>query len=111
MAFEATALAISKATFLYADTGGKMLPSGRSVPREISAKVVAAAMNMPSLIRVAREALNGHRSARSYGVAWQREGSRQNSMREPPALTLFITLNAREGADGQAVVCPLLPPR
>src|SRR6266849_2764175 len=25
-----------------------------------------------------REALNGHRSARSYGVAWQREGSRQN---------------------------------
>ena len=26
----------------------------------------------------AREALNGHRSARTYGVAWQREGSRQN---------------------------------
>src|ERR1017187_4501148 len=25
-----------------------------------------------------------------------------------PALTSFITLSAREGADGQAVVCPLL---
>ena len=31
----------------------------------------------------AREALNGHRSARTYGVAWQREGSRQNSRRPP----------------------------
>jgi hypothetical protein len=28
----------------------------------------------------AREALNGHRSARTYGVARQREGSRQNSI-------------------------------
>ena len=28
--------------------------------------------------------------------------------REAAALTSFITLNAREGADGQAVVCPLL---
>src|ERR1700692_2195810 len=26
----------------------------------------------------------------------------------PPALTLLISLNAREGAEGQAVVCPLL---
>src|SRR6202011_6221085 len=31
----------------------------------------------------AREALNGHRSARTYGVAWQREGSRQNSVESP----------------------------
>ena len=45
-------------------------------------------------------------SARCYGVARQREGSRQNSI--GPALTPFITLYAREGADGQAVVCPLL---
>ena len=111
--------------------------------------------------------MKGHRSARSYGVAWPREGSRQNSRRAPacflcgisgwriwrgegwfrrrdaarparaawavqrlqavlwrgrrrrrrrfgfndfraPALTPFITLYAREGADGQAVVCPLL---
>src|SRR5665647_3463676 len=44
-------------------------------------------------------------SARCYGVARQREGSRQNSI---GALTPFLTLNAREGADGQAVVCPLL---
>jgi len=57
MAFEATALAISKATFLNADTGGKMLSSGRSVPREISAQVLAAVVNTPSLIRVAPEAL------------------------------------------------------
>jgi hypothetical protein len=42
----------------------------------------------------AREALNGHRSARTYGVAWQREGSRQNSI-GGPALTSFITLSAR----------------
>src|ERR1700693_3489282 len=41
-------------------------------------------------------------SARCYGVARQREGSRQNSIG-----TLSITLT-REGADGQAVVCPLL---
>src|ERR1035437_9578982 len=45
-------------------------------------------------------------SARCYGVARQREGSRQNSI--GPALTYLITLSAREGADGQAVVCPLL---
>ena len=80
-------------------------------------------------------------SARCYGVAWQREGSRQNSIGgsgvlslRPFGLVLFIpwrvgaedlarcscgllvsaahNLNshpyAREGADGQAVVCPLL---
>src|ERR1035437_890730 len=75
-------------------------------------------------------------SARCYGVARQREGSRQNSnaregadgqavvcpllrgssptrgvapkQHRGPALTPFITLYAREGADGQAVVCPLL---
>src|ERR1019366_3896688 len=46
-------------------------------------------------------------SARCYGVARQRDGSRQNSI-GAPALTPFITLYAREGADGQAVVCPLL---
>src|SRR5450631_1285134 len=46
-------------------------------------------------------------SARCYGVARQREGSRQNSI-GGPALTSFPHLNAREGADGQAVVCPLL---
>src|ERR1022692_3164594 len=45
-------------------------------------------------------------SARCYGVARQREGSRQNSI-GVPALTPFPHLNAREGADGQAVVCPL----
>src|SRR6202790_1736126 len=82
-------------------------------------------------------------SARCYGVAWQREGSRQNSIGgsgvlslRPFGLVLFFpwrvgaedlarrscgllvsaahNLNshpyarAREGADGQAVVCPLL---
>jgi hypothetical protein len=41
-----------------------------------------ARININSHLR-AREALNGHRSARSYGVAWQREGSRQNSRRAP----------------------------
>src|ERR1700676_2369392 len=46
-------------------------------------------------------------SARCYGVARQREGSRQTSI-GAPALTLISTLYAREGADGQAVVCPLL---
>src|ERR1022692_169256 len=46
-------------------------------------------------------------SARCYGVARQREGARQNSI-GGPALTLSLTLSAREGADGQAVVCPLL---
>src|ERR1019366_4156210 len=46
-------------------------------------------------------------SARCYGVARQREGSRQNSIGDP-ALTSFPYLSAREGADGQAVVCPLL---
>src|SRR5713226_5425456 len=35
-----------------------------------------------------REALNGHRSARSYGVAWQREGSRQNSIGGSGVLSL-----------------------
>jgi hypothetical protein len=45
-------------------------------------------------------------SARCYGVARQREGSRQNSI-GGPALTFFLHY-AREGADGQAVVCPLL---
>src|SRR5450759_2629833 len=45
-------------------------------------------------------------SARCYGVARQREGSRQNSIgRVNPFLS---PLHAREGADGQAVVCPLL---
>src|ERR1035437_9044100 len=34
-------------------------------------------------------------------------GFRFNDFRAPP-LTPFITLSAREGADGQAVVCPLL---
>jgi hypothetical protein len=43
-------------------------------------------------------------SARCYG---KRDGSRQNSIGDP-ALTSFPHLNAREGADGQAVVCPLL---
>src|SRR5450759_1678240 len=46
-------------------------------------------------------------SARCYGVARQRDGSRQNSI-GGPALTPFCTSHAREGADGQAVVCPLL---
>src|ERR1700684_465931 len=45
--------------------------------------------------------------ARCYGVARQREGSRQNSIGSP-AFTLSITLRAREGAAGQAVFCPLL---
>src|ERR1019366_6090204 len=46
-------------------------------------------------------------SARCYGVARQREGSRQNSI-GGPALTSFYQPYARGGADGQAVVCPLL---
>src|SRR5674476_1238185 len=41
-------------------------------------------------------------SARCYGVARQREGSRQNSI-GAPACSL-----ARDVRDGQAVVCPLL---
>src|SRR5674476_654903 len=41
-------------------------------------------------------------SARCYGVARQREGSRQNS------IGVLSSPLAREGADGQAVVCPLL---
>jgi hypothetical protein len=46
-------------------------------------------------------------SAGCYGVARQREGSRQNSIGYP-AFTLSITLSAREGAAGQAGVCQLL---
>src|SRR5450759_3388510 len=46
-------------------------------------------------------------SARCYGVARQREGSRQNSI-GGPALTWFSTLRAGEGAHGQAVVCRFL---
>src|SRR5664279_3836731 len=45
-------------------------------------------------------------SARCYGVARQRDGSRQNSIGPPREPTLSPL--AREGADGQAVVCPLL---
>jgi hypothetical protein len=41
-----------------------------------------------------------------YGVIPQQKITCENSIR--PALTPFITLYAREGADGQAVVCPLL---
>jgi hypothetical protein len=43
-------------------------------------------------------------SARCYGVARQREGSRQNSI--GPRVNLTYQPYAR--ADGQAVVCPLL---
>src|SRR5665647_3962360 len=57
IAFDATAPAIWKATSLNADTGGKILPLVCSVLREISAKVLAAAMNMPSVIRFAWQAI------------------------------------------------------
>src|ERR1035438_8839226 len=43
----------------------------------------------------------------SYGVIPQLRASLQNAA-GGAALTLFLTLYAREGADGQAVVCPLL---
>src|SRR5664280_3419047 len=46
-------------------------------------------------------------SARCYGVARQREGSRQNSI-GGPRVNPFSLPYAREGAYGQAVVCPLL---
>src|SRR5665811_2130825 len=46
-------------------------------------------------------------SARCYGVARQREGSRQNSI-GGPRVNLVYQPYARGGADGQAVVCPLL---
>src|SRR5664279_4281503 len=46
-------------------------------------------------------------SARCYGVARQRDGSRQNSIGSPPRSPILSPL-AREGADGHAVVCPLL---
>src|SRR5664279_2575331 len=46
-------------------------------------------------------------SARCYGVARQREGSRQNSI-GGPRVNLTYHPYARGGADGQAVVCPLL---
>src|SRR6266851_2632246 len=45
-------------------------------------------------------------SARCYGVARQREGSRQNSRRSRDNTN--SRLRPRGGADGQAVVCPLL---
>src|SRR5674476_1391914 len=45
-------------------------------------------------------------SARCYGVARPREGSRQNSI--GPRVNLVYQPYARGGADGQAVVCPLL---
>src|SRR5664280_149053 len=45
-------------------------------------------------------------SARCYGVARQREGSRQNSI--GPRVNLTYQPYARGGADGQAGVCPLL---
>ena len=40
--------------------------------------LISAPRVNPSSHLYAREALKGHRSARSYGVAWPREGSRQN---------------------------------
>jgi hypothetical protein len=43
----------------------------------------------------------------TYGVAPQRRALSKNLWGNT-ALTSFITLYAREGADGQAVVCPLL---
>src|SRR5450631_739398 len=56
---------------------------------------------------VARQREGSRQNSIGYGVARQREGSRQNSIGSP-ALTSFLYLSAREGADGQAVVCPLL---
>src|ERR1700719_3706029 len=46
-------------------------------------------------------------SARCYGVARQREGSRQNSI-GGPRFPFTPASRTREGAAGQAVVCPLL---
>src|SRR6202043_3640383 len=46
-------------------------------------------------------------SARCYGVARQREGSRQTSI-GGPRVNLNCHPYAHGGADGQAVVCPLL---
>ena len=46
MAVNPTALATWKATFLWADTGGKMFPSGSFVLREISARALATAVNI-----------------------------------------------------------------
>src|ERR1700724_1341208 len=46
-------------------------------------------------------------SARCYGVARQREGSRQTSIGGAPRYLNYQPY-ARGGADGQAVVCPLL---
>src|ERR1700680_4279883 len=46
-------------------------------------------------------------SARCYGVARQREGSRQNGI-GAPRLPYLSPLRGREGAAGQAGVCPLL---
>src|SRR6202166_4164455 len=46
-------------------------------------------------------------SARCYGVARQREGSRQNSI-GGPRFPFTPASRVREGADGQAAVCPLL---
>src|SRR6202043_3461976 len=45
-------------------------------------------------------------SARCYGVARQREGSRQNGIGAPRFP--FTPASTREGVAGQAVVCPLL---
>src|ERR1700674_4445949 len=47
-------------------------------------------------------------SARCYGVARQREGSCQNSIGGPRGTLLHQLHCVREGAAGQAVVCPLL---
>src|ERR1035441_10443983 len=68
--------------------------------------ISGAALTLFLTLTRARALMARQWSARCYGVARQREGSRQNSiglMRVNP----FSLPHAREGADGQAVVCPL----
>ena len=61
---------------------------------------------LTSLISLTRARMARPWSARCYGVARQREGSRQNSI--GGRVNLTYQPYARAGADGQAVVCPLL---
>src|SRR5450759_5058391 len=75
----------------------------RDGPRQNS--IGPALTSLISLTR-ARALMARPWSARCYGVARPREGSRQNSI--GPRGNLTYQPYARAGADGQAVVCPLL---
>src|SRR6202035_2255999 len=79
-------------------------PTRGVAPKQHRGGAPRSPLSSPS--RRARALMARPWSARCYGVARPREGSRQNSIGTPRFP--FTPASTREGADGQAVVCPLL---